>query len=148
MVFTASLLGAQHKRNSVENKSASLLVVSLGKALNGMPPSLCGRQMVGPSSLPVVVAQSDERHANRAWAHTREWMNHQMTYFCNSKTKSVAPPIPKFDFRFPCLFERTVRNCEIIESLWVRQVLIQSTMVGIRGMEAMSQFILAFCDYS
>ena len=66
MVFTASLLGAQHIRDSVENKPASLLVVSLGKALNGMPPSLCGRQMVGPSSLPVVVAQSDERHANRA----------------------------------------------------------------------------------
>ena len=54
------------KRDSVENKPASLLVVSLGKALNGMPPSLCGRQMVGPSSLPVVVAQYDERHANRA----------------------------------------------------------------------------------
>ena len=50
----------------MENKPASLLVVSLGKALNGMPPSLCGRQMVGPSSLPAVVAQSDERHANRA----------------------------------------------------------------------------------
>ena len=66
MVFTASLLGAQHMRDSVENKPASLLVVSLGKAFNGMLPSLCGRQMVGPSSLPVVVAQSDERHANRA----------------------------------------------------------------------------------
>ena len=66
MVFTASLLGAQQIRDSVENKPASLLVVSLGKALNGTPPSLCGRQMVGPSSLPVVVAQSDERHANRA----------------------------------------------------------------------------------
>ena len=52
-------------RDSVENKPASLLV-SLGKALNGMPPSLCGRQMVGPRSLPVVVAQSDERPANRA----------------------------------------------------------------------------------
>ena len=66
MVFTASLLGAQHIRDSVENKPVSLLVVSLEKALNGMPPSLCGRQMVGPSSIPVVVAQSDERHANRA----------------------------------------------------------------------------------
>ena len=66
MVSTASLLGARHIRDSVENKPASLLVVSLGKALNGMPPSLCGRQMVGPSSLQVVVAQSDERHANRA----------------------------------------------------------------------------------
>ena len=66
MVFTASLLGAQHIRDSVENKPASLLVVFLGKELNGMPTSLCGRQMVEPSSLPVVVAQSDERHANRA----------------------------------------------------------------------------------
>ena len=43
MVFTASLLGAQQNRDSVENKPASLLVVSLGKTLNGMPPSLCGR---------------------------------------------------------------------------------------------------------
>ena len=60
----SSLLGAQHKRDSVEKKPASLLVVSLGKALNGMLPSLCGRKVVRPSSLPVVVAQSDERHAN------------------------------------------------------------------------------------
>ena len=59
-------------KDSVENKPASFLVVSLGKALNGMPPSLCGRQMVRPSSLPAVVAQSDQRHANRASAYTRE----------------------------------------------------------------------------
>ena len=49
----------------MENKPASLLVVSLGEALNGMPLSSCGRQVAGPSSLPIVVAQSDERHANR-----------------------------------------------------------------------------------
>ena len=66
MVFTASLLGARHIRDNVENKRASFLVVFLGKALNGMPPSICGRKMVGPSSLPVFVAQFDERHANRA----------------------------------------------------------------------------------
>ena len=66
IVFTSSLLGAQHIKKSVENKPTSFLVVSLGKALNGIPPSLCGRQMMGPSSLPVVVAQSDKRHANRA----------------------------------------------------------------------------------
>ena len=52
--------------DSVKSKPASLLVVSLGKALNGMPPPACGKQVVGPSSLPVVVAQSDERHANRS----------------------------------------------------------------------------------
>ena len=50
----------------MENKPASLLVVSLDKELNEMPPSSCGRQMVGPSSLPAVVPQSDERQANRA----------------------------------------------------------------------------------
>ena len=55
MVFSSSLLGAQHIRDSAENKPASLLVVSLGKALNGMPPFLCGRQMVGPISLSTVV---------------------------------------------------------------------------------------------
>ena len=51
-------------RDSVESKPASLLVVFLGKTFNGMPPSLCGRQVAGRSSLTVVVAQSDERHAN------------------------------------------------------------------------------------
>ena len=37
MVFTASLLGARHLGEVVENKLASLLVVSLGKALTGCP---------------------------------------------------------------------------------------------------------------
>ena len=37
MVFTASLLGARHLGEVVENKPASSLVVSLGKALNGTP---------------------------------------------------------------------------------------------------------------
>ena len=37
MVFTASLLGARHLGEIVENKLASLLVVSLGKALNRTP---------------------------------------------------------------------------------------------------------------
>ena len=53
-------------RDSLENKPASLFVVSLGKALSGNPPSSCGRQVAGPSCLSVVVAQSDKRHANRA----------------------------------------------------------------------------------
>ena len=55
MLFTASLLGTQQNRDSVENKPASLLVVSLGKTLNGMLLSLCGRQVVGPSTLLVMV---------------------------------------------------------------------------------------------
>ena len=37
LVFTASLLDVQHLRDSVESKPASLLVVPLGKALNGIP---------------------------------------------------------------------------------------------------------------
>ena len=45
MVHTASLLGVWHLLEVVENKPASLLVVSLGKALNVMPPILCGRQV-------------------------------------------------------------------------------------------------------
>ena len=60
-------------RDSMENKPASLLVVSLGKTLNGMPPSLCGRQMMGPSSLPVAVAPVSQKtckpsvSANAVW---------------------------------------------------------------------------------
>ena len=37
MVFTAFLLGARHLGEVVEKKLASLLVVFMGKALNGMP---------------------------------------------------------------------------------------------------------------
>ena len=48
LVFTASLLDVQHERDSVKNKPASLLV-PLGKALSGIPPSWCGRQMAGNS---------------------------------------------------------------------------------------------------
>ena len=44
-VFTASLLGPRHLRDVVENKSANSLVVFLGKALNGMAPSLCERKV-------------------------------------------------------------------------------------------------------
>ena len=43
--IAASLLGARHLGEIVKNKLASSLVVSLGKALNGMPPPLCGRQV-------------------------------------------------------------------------------------------------------
>ena len=66
MVFTVTLLGAQPERDSVEDKLARWLVVSLGKALKGMPPSSCGRELVALSCLLVVVVQSNEKHANRA----------------------------------------------------------------------------------
>ena len=59
MIFTAFLLGVQYKMHSEENNPASLLAVCLDKAHNGMPLSLCGRQVAGPSILPVVVAQSN-----------------------------------------------------------------------------------------
>ena len=50
MVFAAFQFGAQHKKGSVESKPAWLLVVSLDKALDGMPPSSGGRQVVGQSN--------------------------------------------------------------------------------------------------
>ena len=37
LVFTVSLLDAQHLRDRVEKKPASLLVVPLGKTLIGIP---------------------------------------------------------------------------------------------------------------
>ena len=45
MVSIAFLLGARHLWEVVENKPASSFVVSLGKALIGTPPLLCGRQV-------------------------------------------------------------------------------------------------------
>ena len=65
MVFTAFLLGVQHKRDSLENMSASFLVASWAR-LDWMPPSLCGIHVAGPSSTPVLVARSNRRLAKRA----------------------------------------------------------------------------------
>ena len=59
MVSTASLLGARHLGEVVENKPASSPVVFLGKALHGTPPPLCGRQATRPGEgwdLPGVLA--------------------------------------------------------------------------------------------
>ena len=49
LVFTVSLHDVQHQRDSEENKPASSFVVSLEKALNGIPPSWCSGQMAGNS---------------------------------------------------------------------------------------------------
>ena len=46
--ITASLLDVQHLRDSVE-KAGKFTFVPLGKALKGIPPSQCGRQMAGNS---------------------------------------------------------------------------------------------------
>ena len=45
----------------MENKPASLVVVPLGKALNGIPPSQCGRKMAGNSSASSYSASSLSR---------------------------------------------------------------------------------------
>ena len=49
MITTAFLLGAQNEKDSAENNPVGLLVMFLNKALNGMPPSLCGMQVVEPN---------------------------------------------------------------------------------------------------
>ena len=48
LVFTASLLDAQHHRESVGDKSGGVLV-PLEKAFGGIPSSYSGRQMAGNS---------------------------------------------------------------------------------------------------
>ena len=53
-------------RDGTEENPVSLLAVSLGKILIGMPPSLCSRKVVGPSSLFVVVTQSNCRLVKKA----------------------------------------------------------------------------------
>ena len=44
---------------------AGLLVASLGKALNGISPHLCGRQVEVSSSLLIAVTQFDKSFASR-----------------------------------------------------------------------------------
>ena len=64
MVSTASLLGARHLGEVVENKPESSLVVSLGKALNGTPPPLCGRQVAQFSLRGLVAGRASDRKTN------------------------------------------------------------------------------------
>ena len=75
MILTASLLRAQQNRDSVENKPASLLVESLSKTLNGMPPFSYGRQMVGravyPSWWPSLTEDSQTEHERTALINSR-----------------------------------------------------------------------------
>ena len=47
-IHSFSARRSAYKRDSVENKPASLLAVSLSKALNGTSPPLCGRQVAYP----------------------------------------------------------------------------------------------------
>ena len=49
LVFTASPLDVQHKKDSVKNKPGKFIVVPSGNSLSGIPPSSCGRQVAGNS---------------------------------------------------------------------------------------------------
>ena len=51
------LLGASHKRSCVEKNLASSFEVFSRKSLNGIPPSLCGRLVLRPSSQLIASAQ-------------------------------------------------------------------------------------------
>ena len=48
--------GRLAEKGYAEKKPASPLIVFMGRALYVIPPNLCGRQMMGASSLSVVVA--------------------------------------------------------------------------------------------
>ncbi len=62
MVFTASLLGVQQIKRSVKIKPTSLLVVSLGKALNGTPPPLSGRQVAITVSVIIKIVKPNKNY--------------------------------------------------------------------------------------
>ena len=58
----------------MENKPASLLVVSLGKALNGTPPPLCGRQVALPVLHQVTIVKLLTQHVRRLQG-THQWQS-------------------------------------------------------------------------
>ena len=83
MLFTASLLDAQYKKDSVENKPDSLLVVPLGKALNGMPLHVADRwwgQAVHPS-----------------WWPSREEVHIEQELTRKKKIKAITPRDQDFE---------------------------------------------------
>ena len=60
----------------MDKKPTSSLVVALGKALNGTLPSLYGRQVIWPSNLAVVLAESDISLANSIFSWSCSvWMS-------------------------------------------------------------------------
>jgi len=65
MVFTASLFGSQQIKRSVKKKPASLLVVSLGKTLNGNPPLLSDRQVAITISVIIKIYTNQIKNYNR-----------------------------------------------------------------------------------
>ena len=83
MVFTAFLSVAQHRRDIVEKKQPSLLAVPSEKRFKNTPPSLMGKQVVGPSSIPVAVTQLGKSAANKARARTHKSFNVEISFLKN-----------------------------------------------------------------
>ena len=81
MVTTVSQLGAVKERDVVENKPADFLDASFGKALNGMPPFLCGGAKLStgcgkPTSFRgelVAGRASDRKNVGQNDTNLREW---------------------------------------------------------------------------
>ena len=59
-------------KKSYSNKMASLHVVSFGKALNGTPPSLCGRQVAPPVLHQITIVKLLTQHVVKddSWVPT------------------------------------------------------------------------------
>ena len=73
--FTASLLDAQHHKDSWKEKVTSSFVVSFDKTLNDIPPCHCGRQVVGLSYLPFIMSQFHNKVANKSRAREQKRAN-------------------------------------------------------------------------
>ena len=103
----------------MKNKPASLLVVSLGEALNGMPSSSWGRQAVGSSSPLIMVAQTEDLQTEH------ELLRSLYTSRCiilstttqTTTTATITAPTPNSDFNLLCFLIETDRICEVMENL-------------------------------
>ena len=85
------------ERDSMENKPASLLVVSLGKALNGTPPPLFGRQVAPPVLHRITIVKLLTQHVvkDHSWVPTSGsptcwWWGYQ-SLMTGSKWAAIFP---------------------------------------------------------
>ena len=62
MILISLLLGIQHEIFSLNNKPIDSPVVPLKMILNGILPSLCGRQVVGPVCMYGWLSVTEEMH--------------------------------------------------------------------------------------
>ena len=81
-IYSFPIRRSARKRHCRE-KQPSLLAVPSEKRFKNTPPSLMGKQVVGPSSIPIAVTPLGKSAANKARARTHKSFNVEISFLKN-----------------------------------------------------------------